>query len=117
MPRIEHGENGWRIVSDDGVVLRDNLTNAQAWRNLDKLTQEPQAPREVAKDFMVAVADHEARQQWYSALLKLAYDKGRKPGWAAHVFRDKFGDWPNELKDDLGPVFPAVSLFLRDRHK
>lgn len=117
MPRIERSKAGWRIVSDDGVVLRDNLTNAQAWRNLDNLTQEPQAPRDVAKDFVVAVADHETRQQWYSALLKLAYDKGRKRGWAAHVFRDKFGDWPDDMKDDCGPMFPAVSMFLRDRRK
>lgn len=31
---------------------------------------------------------------WHGALIKISRQKGYKPGWAAHKFREKFGVWP-----------------------
>jgi DNA repair protein RadD len=31
---------------------------------------------------------------WHGALVKIGRQKGHKPGWAAHKFREKFGRWP-----------------------
>ena len=50
----------------------------------------------------------EQLQLWFSGLLWLAQDAGRKPGWASHVFHDRFGDWPNGL--DLTPDPPTTEI-------
>jgi DNA repair protein RadD len=46
-----------------------------------------------------SVGDRHARQWiekdlWHGALIKISRQKGYKPGWAAHKFREKFGVWP-----------------------
>jgi DNA repair protein RadD len=46
-----------------------------------------------------SVGDRHARQWiekdlWHGALVKIGRQKGHKPGWAAHKFREKFGRWP-----------------------
>jgi hypothetical protein len=34
---VQHdGETGWRVVGRDGAVLAENLTNAAAWRWVEK---------------------------------------------------------------------------------
>jgi hypothetical protein len=45
------------------------------------------------------VRDRHARQGiekdlWHGTLVKIGRQKGHKPGWAAHKFREKFGRWP-----------------------
>lgn len=110
--------SGLWVVADDlsGDVLATAKTNAAAWRAADKIGLEPIRPQEVAKDFVAKVDEHEEEQLWWSALLGLAYRKGRKRGWAAHVFRERFGKWPDpSLSDDFGPFFPAIGLFLAKR--
>jgi hypothetical protein len=39
----------------------------------------------------------ERKQEWYSMALSYARGKGYKDGWAAHLYRDKFGVWPRGL--------------------
>ena len=36
----------------------------------------------------------EKKDLWHGALVKISRQKGYKPGWAAHKFREKFGVWP-----------------------
>ena len=36
----------------------------------------------------------EARQQWHAMLTGVAVERGYRPGWVAHKYREKFGDWP-----------------------
>lgn len=40
----------------------------------------------------------ELKTQFYSELLGYAKEKGRKPGWAAYQYKDKYGVWPNAVK-------------------
>jgi DNA repair protein RadD len=36
----------------------------------------------------------------------IARDRGYRPGWVAHKFKERFGHWPNGL-DHLTPVPPS----------
>jgi DNA repair protein RadD len=36
----------------------------------------------------------EDRVEWHSMLAAIAAERGYKPGWVAHQYRNKFGDWP-----------------------
>jgi superfamily II DNA or RNA helicase len=38
--------------------------------------------------------DSGVRAEWHSGLAFIAAERGYKPGWAAHKYREKFGDWP-----------------------
>lgn len=37
-------------------------------------------------------------REFYAQLNQIAIDKGRKPGWVSHKYKEKFGNWP-EFKD------------------
>ncbi len=39
----------------------------------------------------------EQKQLWYSCLLHMARAEGKKEGWAAYVFKEKFGEFPRQL--------------------
>jgi len=38
------------------------------------------------------------KQRWYSELLDIAHAKEYSPGWVAHMYRDKFGVWPRNVR-------------------
>lgn len=57
----------------------------------------------------------EEKQAAYSALLWMAREKGRKLGWAAHIYRDIFGVWPRGLDDIPAPASEALINFVRSR--
>ena len=44
------------------------------------------------------IVPRETRQQFYSGLLGYAMNKGFSQGWAAHTYRDKYKEWPNDLQ-------------------
>ena len=116
--KVKQSSDGfWVVVGPCGSEVSRHQSNSKAWKALDALTYEAASPRDVKKNFTVAADSEEMKQKWYSALLKLADDKGRKQGWAAYVFKDKLGHWPDDMERKTGPVFPAVALFLRDRSK
>jgi superfamily II DNA or RNA helicase len=54
------------------------------------------------------------RQAWYSGFLYLAQERGRKEGWAAHRYKEKFGVWPRNLDRDPSP--PTREMMKFDRH-
>lgn len=53
------------------------------------------------------------RQKFYSGLLTIAEHRQRKHGWAAHAYREKFGEWPNDLAKTLGPISEEVARFVK----
>lgn len=55
------------------------------------------------------------KQSWYSGFLWIAQQRGRKPGWAAHIYRDKFGVWPNGLA--VIPRAPSRAMLRYDRDR
>jgi hypothetical protein len=38
--------------------------------------------------------DPRVRAEWYSGLAFIAAERGYKPGWVAHQYKNRFGDWP-----------------------
>ena len=60
-------------------------------------------------------ATKEAKQAFYSGLLRVRKDRGRSTGWVSHTYRDKFGVWPEGLAEvDMEPS-PEVKSFVRHK--
>jgi DNA repair protein RadD len=61
------------------------------------------------------IADTE-RIEFYQQLKHFAAARNYKPGWIAHKYREKFGDWPSGL-DHLAPMppTPATLGWIRSR--
>src|SRR5262245_17138020 len=57
-----------------------------------------------------------ARQQWHAMLTGVAIERGYKPGWVAHKYREKFGDWPQH--GGVTPIKPSpeVLSWVRSRN-
>ena len=58
----------------------------------------------------------EARQQWYAMLTGVAVERGYKPGWVAHKYREKFGDWPQHGGVTQIKPSPEVLSWVRSRN-
>lgn len=57
----------------------------------------------------------ETKQQWYSQLLTIAAGRGYSSGWVAHKYKEKFGVWPKDLRDEQIPVSAEVARWERSR--
>jgi superfamily II DNA or RNA helicase len=53
------------------------------------------------------------KQTFYSQLLGVARDRGHKPGWVSHKYREYFGVWPRGMKDIPAPASSEVMGFLK----
>ena len=60
-----------------------------------------------------AKATRAEKQAWWSGLLKIAAERKRSRGWAAHTYREKFGVWPRGLDDVAGPAAPEVWSYVK----
>jgi DNA repair protein RadD len=49
------------------------------------------------------------RAQWHAMLTGIAGERGYKPGWIAHKYREKFGHWPNKGAS-VTPVAPSQEV-------
>lgn len=58
-------------------------------------------------------AVREEQQRWWSQLLTLAEQRGKRRGWAAHTYRDRWGAWPNGLMDTGATPEVEVLSFVR----
>lgn len=47
---------------------------------------------------------HDEKLRWYGEFIKYAYDRGYKMGYASHLYKQKFGVWPNAVKNKSYPV-------------
>jgi hypothetical protein len=59
---------------------------------------------------------NEEKARWYQMLIGEALHRGKKPGWAWYLFRDKFGHEPDRFweRTAFTPT-PEVSSFVRSR--
>jgi DNA repair protein RadD len=54
------------------------------------------------------------RGQWLAELSLYAYYQGYKQGWAAHIYRQKFGCWPNRVTPPrVNDISPEVMGFIK----
>jgi DNA repair protein RadD len=56
------------------------------------------------------------KQSFYSQLLGHAQSKGYKSGWVSHKYKEKFGVWPNGMRDIQTEVSFEVASWLRSRN-
>jgi DNA repair protein RadD len=54
--------------------------------------------------------------RWLSELTFIGQQRGYKPGWVAHKFKEKFGNWPPRgIQPRVQPASPEVSSWVRSR--
>ena len=58
----------------------------------------------------------EQKQLWYSGLLFMAREGGRKDGWAAHKYKERFGVWPRGLLDMRSEPPQHIRSWVRSRN-
>ncbi len=61
-----------------------------------------------------ATPPEESRQSWYGGFLWIAKERGYNEGWAAHKYKQKFGDWPNNLSKIATP--PVAEVLRYEKH-
>jgi superfamily II DNA or RNA helicase len=62
------------------------------------------------------VAEHyNQRQAWYSGLLYIAAEKGYKQGWAAYNYKQKFGNWPDNLSKRIDVPTAEMRSYVKSR--
>ena len=62
------------------------------------------------------VYDPETRRQWHGMFSYIASERGYKPGWVAHKFKEKFGTFPpyGSMPNPIPPT-PEVRSWVRSR--
>jgi superfamily II DNA or RNA helicase len=90
-----------------------------SWR----LAQKPK-PIEIAEGELGCVARNrhsksrifsfDDKQLFHRELTWIANDRGYKPGWAAHKYREKFGEWPARYVEPAPPSATTMS-WVRSR--
>jgi superfamily II DNA or RNA helicase len=53
--------------------------------------------------------------RWQRQLAHIAYERGYRPGWSSHKYREKFGHWPNSSQVSPEPACPEVLSWVRSR--
>jgi hypothetical protein len=49
-----------------------------------------------------------SKMRFYTEMLHYAYSKGYKPGWVAHKYKDKFGQFPPRAFESYPPQPPSM---------
>jgi superfamily II DNA or RNA helicase len=55
------------------------------------------------------LADPDVRNQWHGMLAYIASERGYKPGWVSHQYREKFGAWPR-WGASAEPILPTLEV-------
>jgi superfamily II DNA or RNA helicase len=55
----------------------------------------------------------EEKQLWYSMFLQHCDDKGYSEGWASHKYKEKFGVWPRQVREQRQPISPECRAYIR----
>jgi DNA repair protein RadD len=65
---------------------------------------------------IAVVAQAQDKIKFYQEIKSIAGNRGYKPGWTAHKFKEKFGHWPSGL-DQLPPIEPSLATrnWIRSR--
>ncbi len=66
---------------------------------------------EVSRDGVVT-RPLDDKEHFHRQLLWIARDRGYKPGWAAHKFKNRFGVWPPRTMAEPMPPLPATKRWV-----
>jgi hypothetical protein len=54
--------------------------------------------------------------RWHAELTYIAAERGYRPGWAAHKYKEKFGTWPpTRAIKPISPT-PEILSWVRSRN-
>ena len=56
------------------------------------------------------------KDRWHGMLTHIAEERGYKPGWIAHKFKEKFGHWPTRRYVPQIEPSPEVLSWVRSRN-
>jgi DNA repair protein RadD len=57
--------------------------------------------------------EKERQQRWFSMLVYYGKQQGYNPGWAAHKFKEKFGEYPRGLRGDPKPPDEELLRYIK----
>ena len=62
------------------------------------------------------IYDSAERNRWHAMLVHVAMERGYKPGWAAYMYKEKFGTWPlwGSSPRPISPL-PELRSWVRSR--
>ena len=66
---------------------------------------------------MLTDKQREDRQEWWSGLLWIEYDRGYAPGYATKSYRKLFKVWPSGLNDHLHPPSDKIKSWVKGQLK
>ena len=64
---------------------------------------------------VLATSDPNERMRWHGMLTYIAAERGYKPGWVGHKYKEKFGTWPPSDAQPMQPT-PEVLSWVRSRN-
>jgi len=64
---------------------------------------------------LIPAPDPQERMRWHAMLAHIAGQRGYKPGWTAHKYKEKFGTFPLARTITPLPPTPEVSSWVRSR--
>jgi DNA repair protein RadD len=56
-----------------------------------------------------------SKQEFYSQVLYYARSKGFNDGWASHKYKEKFGVWPKNMRQDASTPSPETLKWIKSR--
>jgi len=62
----------------------------------------------------VHIHSFQEKHEWHAMLAHIGVQRGYKPGWAAHKYKEKFGHWP--VGRHVEPIPPNAEVMAWDRH-
>src|SRR6185312_11954181 len=62
------------------------------------------------------LSDPNEQMRWHAMLLGIAGERGYRPGWAGHKFKEKFGFWPPRVQPPTIKASPEVLSWVRSRN-
>jgi DNA repair protein RadD len=62
------------------------------------------------------ISDPSERLRWHQMLVHIAQQRGYKPGWVGHKFKEKFGIWPALRAVTPREPTPEVLAWVRSRN-
>jgi DNA repair protein RadD len=62
------------------------------------------------------LSDPAERMRWHSMLAHIAEERGYKPGWASHKYKERFHTWPLQRHPSLMEPTPEVLSWVRSRN-
>ena len=120
----KRGERGSRLVECKSCGVVQRIAGEPCWYCGYLPQRPPRAVETVDGELGLVGRDRHAhgktydpaeREQWHAMFIYIARERGYKPGWASHKYKDKFDTWPPWVAPQPIPPSPEVRSWVRSR--